>query len=249
MAHLQLISPVGQLTRIYERLRSLGAITKNIAPGEAAPRSSAKRDVDVVEIDDQFQWNGPAMGNVLGSARDYSDSAHDHLMTDVHPDAGLTRIVVDRRMQYVQTHYTSWPDGLARVVLGVIRLIASNSIKMQYMAVFFAPRVGYQLSPFGRMEDVPVPKWRVSPVRRSNSRVRTSDVRGVRVLRRGEHLVRRSETSEPMCIRDIRRIMPSVSRNNFSVEYRRNARLVIATHRIGPMEYRAYVALAFNGFR
>ena len=73
------------------------------------------------------------MGNVLGGARDYSDSAHDHLMTDVQPDADIARIVVGRMMQYVRTHYTSWSEGLARVALGVILMSTANSIKTHDM--------------------------------------------------------------------------------------------------------------------
>ena len=57
-------------------------------------------------------------------------------MADVRPAADLTRVVVPRRMQYVQTHYTSWPEGLARVALGVLLMRASNSVKIQDMVHF-----------------------------------------------------------------------------------------------------------------
>ena len=78
----------------------------------------------------------PLYGGVLGIARDYLDSPHGHLTADVQPDADLTRVVVSRRMQYVQTHYTSWSEGLARVALGVILMSTANSIKMQDMVHF-----------------------------------------------------------------------------------------------------------------
>ena len=76
------------------------------------------------------------MGSILGNAQDLADASWGHLTPDVQPDADLTRIVVDRRMQYVSAQYSSWPEGLARVALGVILMSTANSIKMQDMVHF-----------------------------------------------------------------------------------------------------------------
>ena len=57
----------------------------------------------------------PLYGGVLGIARDYLDSPHGHLTADVQPDADLTRIIVARRMQYVQTLYIMARGAWARL--------------------------------------------------------------------------------------------------------------------------------------
>ena len=57
-------------------------------------------------------------------------------MYDVQPDADLTRIVVDRRMQYVTTHYASWSEGISRVALGVVLMSATKEITTRDMVHF-----------------------------------------------------------------------------------------------------------------
>ena len=79
-------------------------LLKNMVFGESAPSSPADRNIEVVAIRGPLQGKSPAMENVLGIARDYSDSAFGHPIADVQPDADLTRIVVGRWMQYVQIH-------------------------------------------------------------------------------------------------------------------------------------------------
>ena len=124
-------------------------------------------------------------------------------MAGVQPGADLTRIVVGRRLQYAHAHYTSWTEGLSRVALGAIRTGTSNSLKMQDMVHFPTSRSVLQLSPIARMADVLVRQWRHALVRRGNSRIRTSEVRGVRALCLELHVARRSEMSESGRIRDI----------------------------------------------
>ena len=104
--------------------------------GDAEPSFSADKEGDVGARLDPHSRKGPAMGEVLGSEQDYMGPACDHLMADVQPDVDLTRVVVARRMQYVQTHCPSWAEGVARVALGVAHMSTVNSIKMQDMVHF-----------------------------------------------------------------------------------------------------------------
>ena len=102
---------------------------------ESSSSFSGRKDV-VAECAESPHWNVPTMGSILGNAQDLADASWGHLTPDVQPDADLTRIVVDRRMQYVSAQYSSWPEGLARVALGVILMSTANSIKMQDMVHF-----------------------------------------------------------------------------------------------------------------
>ena len=115
-----------------------GFVTKpeNMVYGGAGPICSADIEGSVDARLDQLIGKGPAMGEVLGAEHDYVGPTCDHLMADVQPDVDLTRVVVARRMQYVQTNYPSWTEGVARVALGVVLMSTANSIKMQDMVHF-----------------------------------------------------------------------------------------------------------------
>ena len=76
------------------------------------------------------------MVDVLGGAHHQQDATCDHLKYDVQPDADLTRIVVDRRMQYATSHYSEWSEGIARVALGVALMIPTKAITLRDMVHF-----------------------------------------------------------------------------------------------------------------
>ena len=112
-------------------------VINNMVFGEEESSSSfTERKYIAAEHAKSPSQNAPTMMSILGNAQDSADASWGHLTPDVQPDADITRIVVDRRMQYVSAHYSAWPEGIVRVALGVILMSTANSIKMQDMVHF-----------------------------------------------------------------------------------------------------------------
>ena len=100
------------------------------------PSSSSNRNIRGDAGGEVCPAKVPHMGDVLGGAHPLPDAPWDHLTYDVLPDADLTRIVVDRRMQYVTSHYSAWSEGLSRVALGVALMSTTEEITMRDMVHF-----------------------------------------------------------------------------------------------------------------
>ena len=99
--------------------------------GEDLPISLRGVDVSAGGVCSDNSAKSCAMFSSIGQLINSSRTNNAHLLRDIQPDADLTRIVVERRKNFISEKYQYWTEGLARVALGVVLMSTAKEINVQ----------------------------------------------------------------------------------------------------------------------
>ena len=99
--------------------------------GEELPISTLSVYASAGSANSEKSAKSPAMCSSIGDLINAHRSNNAHIRCDIQPDADLTRVVVDRRREFISGKYQYWTEGLTRVSLGAVLMSTAKEINVQ----------------------------------------------------------------------------------------------------------------------